>query len=235
MLKAAHSTECAAFFWWPRWTRKRPPEDRHRRYRNFEQTPGLSIQRTMKIKIFITACLITAAGMAWASADNVSVADVKMLAKAGMTEEIILSHIRNEHATFHLSTAEIIDLKDAGVSPKVIDYMINTAAGGPPVAAAPAREVVIASSAPAAAPAPVAVQEVAVGTTAPAVIVEAMPGAPGPDYVWVGGYWVWRHHRLGYGHWEWVPGAWTHPPYHGAVWIGGGWGPRHEWIEGRWR
>jgi hypothetical protein len=56
-----------------------------------------------------------------------SVADIKALAKAGLSDELILSHIRNSQAVYHLTTAEIIDLKKGGVSEKVIDFMINTA------------------------------------------------------------------------------------------------------------
>jgi hypothetical protein len=56
-----------------------------------------------------------------------TVADVKSLAKAGLSDEVILSHIRNSQAVYHLSTAEIIDLKNSGVSEKIIDFMINTA------------------------------------------------------------------------------------------------------------
>ena len=44
----------------------------------------------MKTKTFLAACLITAAGITLTSAENVSVADVKMLAKAGMSDEVIL-------------------------------------------------------------------------------------------------------------------------------------------------
>jgi hypothetical protein len=58
---------------------------------------------------------------------SISVADVKALVKAGLNDEIILSHIRNSQAVYHLTTAEIIDLKNSGVSDKVIDFMINTA------------------------------------------------------------------------------------------------------------
>src|ERR1017187_7811117 len=58
---------------------------------------------------------------------STSVADVKSLAKAGLSDEVILSHIRNSQAVYHLSTAEIIDLKNSGVSEKIIDFMINTA------------------------------------------------------------------------------------------------------------
>ena len=56
-------------------------------------------------------------------------ADIKALAKAGVSDEVIISQIRNSHTIYHLSTAEIIDLKDAGVSERVIDIMINTASG----------------------------------------------------------------------------------------------------------
>jgi uncharacterized protein YcfJ len=53
-------------------------------------------------------------------------ADVKALSKAGVSDEVIMSQIRNSRTAYRLSTAEIIDLKDAGVSNRVIDYMINT-------------------------------------------------------------------------------------------------------------
>jgi len=172
----------------------------------------------MKTKTFIVACLITAAGITRASAETVSVADVKMLAKAGMSDEVILSHIRNAHAVFRLSTAEIIELKDTGVSQKVIDFMINTP--------------------PSVGPAPVLVREVSAGTPAPAVLGEAIPVAPAPGYIWVSGCWTWRHTRLGFGHWEWVPGLWTLPPHREAVWVGGRWEPHHGlnvWVDGHWR
>lgn len=58
---------------------------------------------------------------------SISVADVMALAKAGLSDEVILSHIRNSQTVYHLTTAEIIDLKNTGVSEKVIDFMINTA------------------------------------------------------------------------------------------------------------
>jgi hypothetical protein len=56
----------------------------------------------------------------------IGVADVKALANAGLSDEVILSHIRNPQAVYHLTTTEIIDLKNGGVSEKVIDFMINT-------------------------------------------------------------------------------------------------------------
>ena len=59
-------------------------------------------------------------------AQPMSLPDVKMLAKSGVGDEVILSQIRNSHTVYHLSAPEILDLKDAGVSEKVIDFMINT-------------------------------------------------------------------------------------------------------------
>jgi hypothetical protein len=55
------------------------------------------------------------------------VADIKALAKAGISDEVIVSQVRNSRAVFHLTTAEILELKEGGVSEKVIDFMINTA------------------------------------------------------------------------------------------------------------
>jgi hypothetical protein len=53
-------------------------------------------------------------------------ADVKMLAKSGISDEVIISQIQNSRTVYHLSAADILDLKDSGVSEKVINFMINT-------------------------------------------------------------------------------------------------------------
>ena len=53
-------------------------------------------------------------------------ADIKMLAKSGLSDDVIISQIRNSRTVYHLSAADILDLKDAGVSEQVIDFMINT-------------------------------------------------------------------------------------------------------------
>jgi hypothetical protein len=55
-----------------------------------------------------------------------SPAEIKTLTKAGISDEVIISQIRNMRVVYRLSTSDIIDLKDAGVSQKVIDFMINT-------------------------------------------------------------------------------------------------------------
>ncbi len=59
-------------------------------------------------------------------------ADIKALARAGVSDEVIISQIRNSRVVYRLTTPEIIDLKDSGVSQKVIDFMINTPGLYPP-------------------------------------------------------------------------------------------------------
>ncbi len=53
-------------------------------------------------------------------------ADVIALAKSGLSEDVIINQIRATRTVYRLTTAEIIDMKNNGVSDKVIDYMINT-------------------------------------------------------------------------------------------------------------
>src|SRR5882724_9159174 len=50
-------------------------------------------------------------------------------------------------------------------------------------------------------------------------VVRVLPPRPGPEFVWIDGYWypVGRHYK-------WHEGYWTRPPYEGARWSG----PRHE-------
>jgi len=59
-------------------------------------------------------------------------ADIKALARAGVSDDVIISQIRNSRVVYRLTTAEIIDLKDSGVSNRVIDFMINTPSLYPP-------------------------------------------------------------------------------------------------------
>jgi hypothetical protein len=68
--------------------------------------------------------------------------------------------------------------------------------------------------------------------TPPANVVEAVPVVPGPEYVWVPGYWGWNPG------WVWIGGRWVIRPHPGAVWVRGQWG-RHGrgyvWTRGHWR
>jgi outer membrane lipoprotein SlyB len=140
-----------------------------------------------------------------------SIADVKALAKAGISEDVIINQIQNSRTVYHLSAADIIDLRDAGVTDKVVNYMINTPSTAG--AAAPPSTVVVQQAPP---PPP----------------VETVVVAPGPDYVWIGGEWEWN------GRWIWVTGHWGYPPHPHAVWVRGYWGRGpHGWSKapGHWR
>jgi hypothetical protein len=62
------------------------------------------------------------------------------------------------------------------------------------------------------------------------VIVDA---APGPEYIWVGGYWG-RYRD----NWHWVNGRWAIRPHVNATWVDGRWdrGSRgYYWRNGHWR
>ena len=189
--------------------------------------------------IVAAATLVVVGGTAPQSAAQgqpLGLADIKMLAKNGVSDEVILSQIRNSHTVYRMSAAEIIDLKDSGVSQRVIDFMINTPSvspGGPVVVAPPVAPPapVAAPAPPPPAPAPVVVAEA--GSEPPPPVVETVVVSPGPQYIWVSGYWRWYGRR-----WLWTRGAWVIPPRHGALWVEGRWGRRFGevvWIEGHWR
>ena len=61
-----------------------------------------------------------------------TLADVKALAAAGVSDEVIVSQIRSSRTIYRLSANEIIDLHDAGISNRVIDFMVNTPSLYPP-------------------------------------------------------------------------------------------------------
>jgi len=143
-----------------------------------------------------------------------AVADVKALALAKVDDDVIISQIRNSHTVYHLSVADIIDLRNSGVSEKVLDFMINTPTTiGGTMEVSPAATTVISEPPP---PAP----------------VDTVVVAPGPDYVWVDGEWAWN------GQWVWIVGHWGYPPYPHAIWVRGYWnrGP-YGWhrAPGHWR
>jgi len=63
---------------------------------------------------------------------------------------------------------------------------------------------------------------------------EVEPPAPGPDYIWIGGYYDWYG-----GHYVWHRGGWRRPPHPGARWeaphyVRGADGHSHP-VGGRWR
>ena len=131
--------------------------------------------------------------------------DIKVMAKLKFSSDVILAQIRNSRTVYHLTANAIIDLKNSGVSDQVIDFMIttpNSVAGFPPV---PEPQTSPYSS----------------QIPPPPLATEVAPPTPGPDYVWIGGDWVWN------GGWVWVGGHWAYPPFPGAFWHGGRW--IHGW------
>jgi hypothetical protein len=58
-----------------------------------------------------------------------------------------------------------------------------------------------------------------IGAPPPPRVLAVIPATPGPDYVWIEGYWypVGRHYK-------WHAGYWSVPPYPGARWVS----PRHD-------
>lgn len=57
--------------------------------------------------------------------------------------------------------------------------------------------------------------------------------APGPKYVWIGGYHTWNGNRY-----VWVAGRWALPPRGMTVWVAPRWAPRkggYVFVAGRWR
>lgn len=82
--------------------------------------------------------------------------------------------------------------------------------------------------------------QVAVGISVrigpPALPVYAQPICPGPDYIWVPGYWSWDQDGDEY---YWVPGTWVLAPEPGYYWTPGWWGfdadgDDYVWHPGYW-
>lgn len=149
-------------------------------------------------------------------------ADIKALSKAGVSDDLIISQIINSHTVYQLTTADIIDLKNSGVSERVIDYMINT----PQTVASTSEATTESSSAVVYNPPPMP-------AAPPPTSVQTVIVAPGPDYVWLDGAWSW-----GVGGWIWLDGRWAHPPHPHAFWVRGRWVPEHNhwrWESPHWR
>ncbi len=137
-----------------------------------------------------------------------SIADVEALAHANVSDDVIISQIQNTRSVYRLAPTDIISLRNAGVSDRVVNYMINTAGSAP--------TPVQASALP------------------PATPSDTASASPGNGYAWVAGEWQWNGATWVWtgGQWVhppwvgavWVPGYWYRGPF-------GGW--RH--VRGHWR
>ena len=54
------------------------------------------------------------------TAQPLTLADVKVMAKIGFHSDVIITQVRNSHAVYHLTANAIIDLKNSGVSEQVM-------------------------------------------------------------------------------------------------------------------
>jgi len=79
--------------------------------------------------LFFSGCVIPMESSRTTHAVNpLSLEDIKTLNKAGVGDDIIISQIKATRTVYRLSAAQIIELKNDGISQKVLDCMINTAA-----------------------------------------------------------------------------------------------------------
>ncbi|HVU98757.1 MAG TPA: hypothetical protein VHE34_26225 [Puia sp.] len=68
--------------------------------------------------------------------------------------------------------------------------------------------------------------------TQPADVVYTRPVAPGPDYIWIEGDWIYSG-----GRYNWHPGYWRRGRP-GRAWVGGSWSHTphgYHWNRGHWR
>lgn len=59
--------------------------------------------------------------------EQLSTEDVKKMSESGITDDKIIQTIHSSGSVYHLSSSDVAELKSAGVSQKVIDYMLQTA------------------------------------------------------------------------------------------------------------
>jgi hypothetical protein len=58
--------------------------------------------------------------------DALSQSDIKSLTRARVSDGVILRYLRNAGTVYLLSSADVIELRKAGVSESIIDYMLST-------------------------------------------------------------------------------------------------------------
>jgi len=74
--------------------------------------------------------------------------------------------------------------------------------------------------------------ETVVSEAPPPPQTEVVVAAPGPEYLWVPGYWSWN------GRWVWIGGRWGLRPHPHAVWVGPRYvrrGHGYVYFHGYWR
>ena len=63
--------------------------------------------------------------------DDLSIRDIEVLSRAHVNSGIILRYIRDHGTVYYLSSSDISEMQKAGVDHSILDYMLQTARGGP--------------------------------------------------------------------------------------------------------
>jgi len=64
--------------------------------------------------------------------DSLSLYDIKSLARARVNDGVILRYLRDRGTVYNLNSADVQDLRSAGVSQSIVDYMLQTPRLYPP-------------------------------------------------------------------------------------------------------
>lgn len=134
-----------------------------------------------------------------------SIGDIEAMAKAGVSDDIIIAKVDETHSEYYLDAKTIVDLKKAGVSDKLIAYMIG--------ASAKAAETV--------------------SQTPPPPMPDPIPVSPGSNYIWMPGYWSWNGAAWVWVAGRWAVCPWQGAVWIGGHWVRSATG--FVWIPGYWR
>src|SRR5208283_4482172 len=58
--------------------------------------------------------------------DDLSLYDIKALARARVSDAVILRYLRDQGTVYYLNSDDVTSLRKAGVSQSIVDYMLQT-------------------------------------------------------------------------------------------------------------
>jgi hypothetical protein len=82
----------------------------------------------MKLKLLSTLGLVFFTISAFAQGSGITNVRVIEMSKLGLDDDIVIAKIKNGSCAFQLGDTDLVDLKNAGVSPKVIAAMLDASA-----------------------------------------------------------------------------------------------------------
>lgn len=147
--------------------------------------------------------LALAASLPLALCAQVSKEEIKKLAAAGISDEVIVSYVRANGGISRLSAEDLVDLKQAGASEKLLSSLLGSASPAPKAAPAPMTPgtppVEGSDNVPYAAPA------------ASSVVYDSNPYYYTPTYSYYGGYYPYAYPSYYYS--VGFPWYWNSPRY----------------------